>query len=270
MKKVKSTNIMKKISIDLFIRFTVLVVSILLSGLPVKAHIEGPLFMEHPPKTAFGLRFQNSYFAVNSYRAALSATPFIEYAPFSRFSVGVGLPSGYYNGSYLFSDLVLAAKGDLPVKNFKIVPVASVELPTGTEPATGGHTELTGAVFLEKKIPRWHFYGYPGIRYNIAQGEEDHHADGEHEISVFKPHADKELFLNAGVSYWITDKIGMDIRTTTYYEDFNEIAPKVGGGFVFQTKTESDHTFKVSIDGSYTPNGIRKGAGGGLSVYYSL
>lgn len=235
------------------------------------------MFVEHPPKTAFGLRQQNSFFAVNDYEGAFSITPFAEYAPIKHLSFGAGLPMGFYSGEYLLSDMVVAVKGDIPVQNFKIVPVISAEFPTGNEPATSGHTELTGAVFLEKKIPAWHFYGYPGIRFSI-EGEDDDHHQHQHQHhhdetakgNVFKPHADKELFANVGVSYWITDQLGIDGRVTTYYEDFSEIAPKLQAGAVFQTTTKGGHTLKTSIDGSYTPNGVREGFGGGLSVYFAL
>lgn len=68
----------------------------------------------------------------------------------------------------------------------------------------------------------------------------------------------------------MTKKIGIDTRVTTYYEDFENIAPKIQAGGVFQTTTNAGNTFKASIAGFYVPNGIREGYGGGLSVYYSL
>lgn len=71
--------------------------------------------------------------------------------------------------------------------------MVSGELPTGEASATSGHPELVAAVFLEKKIPDWHFYGYPGIRYSFEKEANKHHAAESPDVNVFKPHTDQEL-----------------------------------------------------------------------------
>lgn len=233
------------------------------------AHIEGTLFLEHPPKTAFGILTKMSWLNINSNRFAFSSAPFGEYAPSKNFSMGIGLPNGYFNGQYLFSDMVLAAKASIPVKNFMVVPMISFEIPTGTAPATSHHFEFISAVFLEKKLPNLHLYGYPGVRFSLGKNS-GRNADEIEQTNVFGPHSEKEFFANLGQSYWISKKWGVDSRVTTYYENFDKVVPEIQIGTVFQINKSDNITVKGSLSGFYVPNGIRKGIGGGITFYVSF
>ena len=228
------------------------------------AHIEGTLFIEHPPKTAFGILMKSSILDINANRLVFSTAPFAEYAPSKYFSIGIGLPNGFFDEKYLFSDMVIAAKGSIPVKNFMVVPLLSLEIPTGSAPATSHHPELVSTIFLEKKLPTLHLYGYPGVRISFSDKTE------KEEINVFSPHTNKEIFANIGFSYWLTQSLGIDSRITSYYEDFKEIVPEFQIGAVIQIKKKENPTIKGSLSAFYVPNGIRKGSGAGISFYVSL
>lgn len=262
-KKENFTQLKRIISIRPYFILTLLLLTV--SHFVANAHVEGVLFVEHPPKTAFGILAKTSWLDINSNRFAFTSAPFGEYALSKYFSIGVGLPNGYFNGQYLFSDMVVAIKTSIPVKNFMIVPMVSFEIPTGTAPATSHHTEFVSAVFLEKKFPKVHLYGYPGVRFSFAPDKEE-----QEEINVFGPHTENELFANVGLSYWLTDKWGIDGRVTTYYEDFEEVVPEIQFGTVLQINKNDNLTLKGSLFGFYVPNGIRKGSGVGVSFYISI
>nr|NIR50269.1 hypothetical protein [candidate division KSB1 bacterium]NIS25729.1 hypothetical protein [candidate division KSB1 bacterium]NIT72596.1 hypothetical protein [candidate division KSB1 bacterium]NIU26410.1 hypothetical protein [candidate division KSB1 bacterium]NIU89311.1 hypothetical protein [candidate division KSB1 bacterium] len=152
---------------------------LLLAGLflatPSRAHIEGNLFVEHPPKTNAGVLFQLSRYEINNNSEGFSVAPFAEYALHSRFSIGGSLPFGEFRDSFQISDAVIALKSSLPLTGFTVIPVLSTELPTGEEPLTSQHAEFVPAVFLEKKIPDMHLYGLFRGRFTLA--ESDHHED---------------------------------------------------------------------------------------------
>lgn len=249
------------------IAVVILSVPLWLCTQPLQAHVESTLFLEHPPKTAFGVLSQVTRLDVNEDETAVAFVPFVEYAPSSRFSFGLAAPGGWFDGEYLLSDVVVSAKGLFHYRGSPIVPLFSVELPTGEEPATSDHTELLLAVFSEKMTPRYHVYGSAGARATLSEDDDDH---GPEEVDVLSPHAEEEVFASLGLTWWLQrdPMLGVDGRITTYYEDFEELAPKFQLGVVFQTKVR-DLGYKVSLDGSRTTDGIREGWGLGLSFYVS-
>lgn len=262
-KKENGTPTKRIITTRTYFILTILLVTV--SYYTAIAHIEGVLFLEHPPKTAFGILIKTNWLDINSNRFAFTAAPFVEYAPSKYFSIGIGLPNGYFNRQYLFSDMVVAAKTSVHIKNFMMIPMISFEIPTGRAPATSHHTEFISAVFLEKKYPKLHLYGYPGVRFSFVSESKENEV-----TNIFGPHAEKELFANLGLSYWVTKKIGLDGRITTYYEDFNEMVPELQIGAVLQINKNENLTLKGSLSGFYIPNGIRKGSGAVISFYISI
>lgn len=208
---------------------------------------------------SFGLFARSSFLKVNGNKLAQSFVPFAEYAPAHFFSVGVGAPFGFFDGDLLFSDMVTSVKGLLPIKSVKVIPMLSIEIPTGQEGATTDHVELAPAVFIEKMIPNWHLYGAIGGRTSTSSG------GGHQEINVFAPHTDKEFWTTVAASYWITSWLGVDGRVGLILEDLETAVPEFQSGLVYQ-KDIGEKVFKASLSGAYTPRGIRKGGSVSLSA----
>lgn len=246
----------------------------LLSVFPVavSAHVEGTPVAEHPPKTAFGVVSQGSIREINNDRFALSVTPFAEYSPVRFLSFGAALPWGTFDGEVLLSDLQLSAKGLLPVEVLKIVPIFSVELPTGSADATSHHVELVPALFLERKFPPLHLFGRFGARFGLG-GSDGHGMSrahgGEGEVNALAPHTDRELFGTVGASYFVISGFGVDARIQLVYEALETLVPRPAAGVVYQYTASDRFTFKTSLNGYYATAGVREGAGVGLSVYIS-
>jgi len=240
--------------------------ALLLLAPPVRAHTEDSPVAEHPPKTAFGLVSRGSALEVNDHRFAWSMTPFAEYAPLRFLSLGAALPWGVFDGEVLLSDLQLTAKGLLPIEALKIVPIFSVEVPTGSTGATSDHVELVPAVFLEKMLPPWHLFGLFGGRVAL-EGDGGHAADGALEVNALAPHAEREIYGMAGASYFVTSVLGFDARAQLFYEDFETLVVQPQAGVVFQYTQPEQFTFKASLSGFYATAGVRQGGGAGLSVY---
>lgn len=227
---------------------------------PASAHVEDSLFVEHPPATAFGALARSSVLAVNDHDHAFTSAVFAEYAPVHFRSFGVGPPWGVFRSDALLSDLSVAVKGSLPTGALKLVPILTVEVPTGSAGATSEHVELVPALFAERMLMPFHLYGVTGGRVALGDDEETH-------VNALAPHAEREISGTAGVSWWVTSFLGLDGRLQLYVEDLEEVVPQPQAGVVLQVTRPESFTFKASITGFYAPNGIREGGGVGLPVY---
>ncbi len=242
----------------------ILLLGVIVFAEPALGHIEGNLFVEHPPKRNAGFLFQFSRYEINNRSEGLLLAPFVEYALHPRFSIGVGIPFGEFRDTFQISDAVIALKSSLPLTGFTVIPVASIELPTGQEPLTSQHAEVVPAVFMEKKIPDIHLYSLVRGRFALKESH-DHE-----EINVLTPHTENELDGKIGVSYWLTDVLGIDARVNGYYENLRSFHSGIEVGAVFQMTTRQDITIKASIGYYTTSSGIREGNGIGFSFFIAL
>lgn len=242
-----------------------------LSAPSAYAHTEDNVLAEHPPRTTFGASARGTVLAINDRRLALTFSPFVEYSPLPFVSLGVAVPWGAFDGRVLFSDLQLAVKSLLPIEAVKVVPLVGVEAPTGSAGATSDHWELAPGVFVERLSHPWHLFGYAGGRTSLGA---EHAVE---DINALAPHARREIATMIGAAYMFMlpaasgmRMLGIDGRIQVFWEDFDEVVPSPQLGLVYQVNRPGGTTIKVSLGGFYTPNGIRRGGGMGLSFYFGL
>ncbi|MCF7805241.1 MAG: hypothetical protein K9N46_13340 [Candidatus Marinimicrobia bacterium] len=233
----------------------------ILAATSVQAHIEGNLFLEHPPKTNAGVLIQSGSYEINDNASAFIISPFAEYMIRPWLSVGAGIPFGSYQDESGLSDAVLAIKSRTSAAGLTLVPTLTAELPTGSDQFTTGHPELVPAFFAEKKIPDTHLYGL--FRGRFALGESDH----AEAINPLAPHTEYELNGTLGISYFLTEVMGLDAR---YHGNFEELETFHSGaeiGVVYQVTTMQGTTLKGSIGYLVNFSGIREGNSLGVSFY---
>lgn len=233
---------------------------------PAWGHGEKTPFYEHPPRTMSGLIFESSFWNINGRQGIFKLTPYFEYAPEDFFSVGLAAPGGLFRGNFLASDMNFAVKGRLNIKKFTIVPILGSELPTGSPEASSRHMELLPGVFLERKIPNWHLYGYAGYRASLPSFYEGTGKD----MNAFSPHAHKEGITWLGGSFWPNDNIAIDGRVALFYEDMNVLFPEFQLGGVWQSDFNDKTELKSSLSAFYAPSGLRKGIGGSIALSLSF
>jgi len=225
-----------------------------------RAHIEGNLFLEHPPKTSAGVLIQSADYEVNS-TSAMTISPFAEYMIHPKLSVGAGIPFGSYQDEAGMSDAILAVKSRTSAAALTLVPALAAELSTGSDQFTSGHTELVPALFVEKKIPDMHLYGL--FRGRFALGESNH----SEAVNPLAPHPEKELNGILGISYFPLDVLGLDVRYHGYFEELDSFHSGAEIGIVYQVTTMQGTTLKASMGYMINYSGIRKGDSVGLSFY---